>query len=63
MLEKANASEKKPRMRGNMICFLYIDYFSKTEPLFAIGPHWKKSILFILLVNILVGVAIGFLDH
>ena len=37
-------------------------YFSN-EPVFAVGPQWKNSILYFVLVNIGVGIGIDHLDH
>jgi len=60
-----NESEKCPRKRGNMTCFVYNEVFNKIrgEPLFVLGPTWRKSMLYVLGVNILVGVGIDTLDH
>lgn len=58
-------SEKFPRIRGNTTCYVYNGIFNKnhTEPLFVLGPTWKRSFAFVLIVNILVGIGIDSLSH
>lgn len=52
-------AEKRPRLRGNVKCYCYIN----NEPLFVIGPGFKRSILIFFAVTIGVGVGIDYLDH
>lgn len=58
-------SSKFPKQRGNTRCFWYADMFNNRngEPMFVIGPNWKKSLFFITMINILVGIGIDSLDH
>lgn len=51
---------KYPRRRGNMLCFFYNN---SGEPLFALGPGWKRALLLVIIINIGVGIGIDSLDH
>jgi hypothetical protein len=52
-------------MRGNTTCYMYNDVFNNRngEPMFVLGPTWKKSVVYMFLTNVGVGLGIDSLDH
>ena len=55
-------NEKTPKQRGNVHCFFYTDIVEKNGPLFTLGPQWKNSVLYLLVVNFGVGTVINCLE-